>query len=136
MSRNEVKEGRLSDFVQRVISTAIERDLNDPALRGVVVTEVKVTSDFHIAFVFWMSKNEKEAAVALEKAKGKLRSKVAKGCNLRTAPVLEFRYDELQERAQRIEEKIASALKEDEKMEEESSGKGFAGEENPYKTDE
>lgn len=136
MSRNEIKEGRLADFVQRVVSTAIERDLNDPALRNVVITEVRVTSDFHIAFVFWISKNKRQAAAALEKAKGKLRFRVARGCSLRVAPVLEFRYDELQEKALRIEEKIEAALREDEKIKKESSEKDFAGKENPYRTNE
>lgn len=133
MGRNEVKEGRLADFVQRAVATSLERDLKDPALRGVTITEARVTPDFHIAFVFWISQNREEAARALEKAKGKLRSRVAKGCGLRTAPSLEFRYDELQDKAMRIEKKIDEALKEDEEMEKESSEKGFAGEENPYR---
>ena len=133
MGRNEVKEGRLADFVQRAVATALERDLKDPALRGVTITEARVTPDFHIAFVFWISQNRQEAARALEKAKGKLRSRVAKGCGLRTAPSLEFRYDELQDNAIRIEKKIDEALKKDEEMEKESSEKGFAGEENPYR---
>ncbi|MBO6020915.1 MAG: 30S ribosome-binding factor RbfA [Aeriscardovia sp.] len=133
MGRNEVKGGRLADFVQRSVATALERDLKDPALRGVTITEARVTPDFHIAFVFWISQNRQEAARALEKAKGKLRSRVAKGCGLRTAPSLEFRYDELQDNAIRIEKKIDEALKKDEEMEKESSEKGFAGEENPYR---
>ena len=91
MSRNEVKEGRLADFIQRSVATAIERDLKDPALRSVTITEAKVSPDFHIAYVFWISQNREEAAKALEKAKGKLRSRVAKGCGLRIAPALEFR---------------------------------------------
>ncbi|MBR4399829.1 MAG: 30S ribosome-binding factor RbfA [Aeriscardovia sp.] len=133
MSRNEVKEGRVADFVQRAVATALERDLKDPALRGVTITEARVSADLHMACVFWISQNRKEAKEALERAKGKLRSRIARGCGLRTAPQLEFRYDELQDRAIRIEEKIDQALREDEKMEQESSEKAFAGEENPYR---
>ena len=133
MSRNEVKEGRLADFIQRSVATAIERDLKDPALRSVTITEARVSPDFHIAYVFWISQNRDEAAKALERSKGKLRSRVAKGCGLRTAPTLEFRYDELQDSAVRIEERIQEALRQDEEMEKQSSEKGFAGEENPYR---
>ena len=135
MGRSEAKEGRIADFVQRTVATAIERDLKDPALRGVTVTEARVTPDLHMAFVYWICPegSREDAAAALEKAKGKLRSRVARGCGLRTAPSLDLRYDELQDRAMRIEEKIDEALREDETREEESLEKGFAGEENPYR---
>lgn len=135
MGKSEVKEGRIADFIQRTVATAIERDLKDRALRGVTVTEARVTPDLHMAYVYWICPGggRQEAEEALDKAKGKLRSRVARGCGLRTAPSLDFRYDELQDRAMRIEEKIDEALREDEKMEEESSEKRFAGEENPYR---
>ena len=33
MGKSEVKEGRVADFIQRTVATAIERDLKDRALR-------------------------------------------------------------------------------------------------------
>ena len=80
MSRNEVKEGRLADFIQRAVATAIERDLKDPALRSVTITEAKVSPDFHIAYVFWISQNREEAAKALEKAQKQIDSAFEQAC--------------------------------------------------------
>ena len=44
---------RIAGLIQRVVANALEKDIHDPRLRGVTITEVRVTNDMQQARIFW-----------------------------------------------------------------------------------
>jgi ribosome-binding factor A len=101
------------------------------------VTDVRVSGDTQQATVFYTVLGEEEAertasAVALESAKGLIRSEVAKQLGMRHAPTLTFVHDALPESARHLDEVLARAKAQDEALAAER-GAAYAGEADPYK---
>jgi ribosome-binding factor A len=71
-------------------------------------------------------------AVALESAKGLLRSEVAKQLGMRHAPTLTFIHDALPESARHLDEVLARAKAQDAEVAAQR-GSSYAGEADPYK---
>jgi ribosome-binding factor A len=115
-------EGRRSDrvgeAVLREISELLMRDIKDPRLRGVTLTEVKVTPDLRHARVYFSilegATRAREAISGFHSAAGFIRQKVGRDLGLRYAPELDFEFDASGERAARIDallKKTASSSK-------------------------
>jgi ribosome-binding factor A len=71
--------------------------------------------------------------VALESAKGLIRSEVAKQLGMRHAPTIEFIQDALPENARHIDELLAKAREQDAAVSASSAGATFAGDDDPYR---
>lgn len=142
-----VQAGKLASLVQRIVAQGMESRLNDPRLQYVTITEVRVTNDLHIARIYWTdstslsestdkqnkkSVNKKQITVALNQARGRLRSLVGEHAGLRLTPQLEFVYDELPQEARDIETALNVAQERDMNLEESRQEKQYAGDENPY----
>lgn len=85
-------------------------DVHDPGARGVFVTEVKVSDDLSHAHVYLRlldsepSPKQRRAVVsAMGRASGFMRSKVAARLKMKRVPDLEFHWDDLVDRADRVE---------------------------------
>ena len=104
----EVKRSvRVAARVQEELASMLSRDVKDPRVVGVVISRVLMTDDLRQARVFVRVLEEDkrdEALKGLAKASAMLRSGVGKRAKLRYAPELEFRYDEGQDAALRIEQ--------------------------------
>jgi ribosome-binding factor A len=98
---------RVAEVVHRELSALLYRDLKDPRLRGVTLTEVKVTPDLRHARVYFShlegAERAKEAIGGFRSAAGFIRQKIGRGLGLRYSPELEFEYDPSIERAARID---------------------------------
>ena len=82
--------------------------LNDPRLQNVTLTEVRVTRDLQLAYVYFRlyeptKKLIAESSNALYSASGLFRHKLSKNLDVRRVPVLRFFYDETLEKAVRID---------------------------------
>jgi len=128
---------KIADRIQVIVAEMLERRVKDPRLGFVTVTDVRVTGDSQQATVFYTVLGEDadlvSTAVALESAKGILRSEVAKQLAMRHAPTLEFIHDALPETARHLDEVLAQARALDEAVAAVATGAVYAGEADPYK---
>ena len=111
--------------------------VKDPRLGMVTITDVRLSGDLHDATLFYTvlgSDDERAAsAVALESAKGVLRSEVGRQTGVRFTPTLTFIADSLPEDTKHIEELLAVAAQADAAVEKIRENAMPAGDPNPYR---
>ena len=111
---NETRMHRVEDSLQRVLSQALIRDIKDPRLSLTTVSAVKVARDLSCAKVFVSflkpDTNVEEALEVLNRAKGLLRHHIAKNCDLRIVPELQFVHDATVAHGHHISSLIDKAL--------------------------
>lgn len=123
------------------MASALEHEVKDPRLARVTITDTKVTADLHDATVYYTVLGDKldnppdlqGAALALESAKGVLRTMVGAGTGVRFTPTLTFVADNIPEDAKRIEELLARAQAADAEVARIANGAKPAGDPDPYK---
>lgn len=128
---------RLADRIKVIVAEMLERRIKDPRLGFVTVTDAYVTNDLREATLFYTVLGDAEAktgsAIALESAKGVLRSEVGRQTGVRYTPSLAFVADEIPDNARQLEQLIAQAKAADERVAKRSAGATFAGDSDPYK---
>lgn len=106
------KQARMSGQIRKILSELLLREVSDPRLYGLTVTDVELDSELMYARikVNALGEEEREAEVmfALEHAKGFLRREVAKRVRLRKAPELTFIWDVSLERGEKLHKLISS----------------------------
>lgn len=109
---SKIKQERTSGQIRKILSQLILRDVSDPRLHGVTVTDVEIDPELLFAKVYVSALGEEdrqpEVMLGLEHAKGFLRREVAKRVRLRKAPELIFKWDESLERGERIDALLAN----------------------------
>ena len=105
---------RVGEMIRHKLAEMLARgDIHDDTLAGHVITvpEVRITADLKIATVYVMplgGKGAQEVVVALARNKGFIRSEIARSINLKYAPDLRFKFDEMFDEAARIDALLAS----------------------------
>ncbi len=91
------RASRLGDQIMRELANMLLEESQDPRLAFVTLSGVRMNSNLRVAeILFTLSggeENLKDAEVALEKAKGFLRSGLGKRLKLRYLPELRFVHD-------------------------------------------
>ena len=99
---------RVDEAVREVLSDAVAKDLKDPRIGFVTVTDVKTSTDLRRARVYVTvlgGQDERDAALAgLQSAHGVLQRRVNAELRMKRTPTLEFIYDQTTDRAMRMEE--------------------------------
>lgn len=118
-----IKQERMSDQIRAILSTLLLREVSDPRLHGVTVTEVRLDPELMFAdiYVNALGDETREAEVmdGLNRANGFLRRAVGKRVRLRNTPELHFHWDTTLERGERMNQILDSldippAVEEDE----------------------
>ena len=112
MPREFGRAERLAEQVQREVGTALLREVKDPRLRGAMISRVDVSRDLSVAKVFVTvpAGGDVDAVMSgLNRARGFLRSMVAKEIRMRSVPELRFVYDDTLDEAERIDELLRRA---------------------------
>lgn len=138
---DHARAARMAKRIQQIVATAIEREIKDPRLEFVTITDARVTGDLHDATVFYTVRGRtvddapdvKLAEAALSKAKGQLRKIVGDQLSVRFTPTLSFSYDSVPEASAHMEELLAKARAHDEAIRAQSAGAKPAGEADPYR---
>jgi ribosome-binding factor A len=121
------RQRRVSEAIHRELSMLLMREVRDPRLADITITEVRVTPDLLIARVYYSvlgnAEQAKEAAIALESAKGYLRTQLAAQVRLRLAPDLAFYLDTSAEYGRHIDE-LLDQIAQDHKPEDGSEPAG------------
>jgi ribosome-binding factor A len=99
---------RLAERIRQEVADLLLRDLVDPRLQMLSVTDVQVDREFAFADVYVSlveadAKRREEILAALEGARGHVRHELAARIPLRTFPQIRFHWDPTPERAERLE---------------------------------
>jgi ribosome-binding factor A len=113
---------RVAVQLRQEIARFVGRELADPRLEGLVVSNAWISADLRLAKVYFriattlegaeLAERRKEAETALERASGRLRKAVTARLGLRVAPELRFVYDEGQDARNRIEQLLDEVKRE------------------------
>jgi ribosome-binding factor A len=106
---------RIAQQIQQTLSELIRRELRDPRLGMVTLTEVRVSKDLSYAKVFFsvLGAQPQQAQEILEAAAPILRGPLGRALGIRHSPELRFVHDELIESGARLSELIHKAVKDD-----------------------
>lgn len=103
---------RINERIQMELSEMLVREISDPRLLGISITDVRVDRELAYADIYFSalegSKRAAEILDGLEHAKGFLRHELAIRVDLRTFPRLRFHWDPTFEKAETIEKLFAS----------------------------
>lgn len=102
---------RIADRVREELSEMLVREINDPRLKLIYVTDVKVDkelayADVYVSAVEGVSRS-KDVLAGLESASGFIRRTLASRIELRAFPRLRFHWDMTPEKADHIEKTLA-----------------------------
>ena len=109
---------RVAERVREEIASALEREIDDPRLRRVVVTRVEVTDDLqHARVLVRLTHDDGPEARSnvlrgFRSAGAILRRRIGANLDLRRTPELRFFIDEGQDAQARIEELLAEIERE------------------------
>lgn len=114
------RSARLGEVIKVEVSEILHRQLKDPRIGFVSVTDVEVSQDLSFVRVFVSVLGDetarKDTMTALEKATGFVRSEIGKRVKLRHTPEITFLHDNSIERGSRIS-KILNDLKHEQSAE-------------------
>lgn len=138
---DHARAARMAKRIQQIIATAIEREVKDPRLEYITITDARLTGDLHDATVFYTVRGESvdaepdhgSAERALAKATGQLRKIMGTQLGVRFTPTLSFALDTVPEASAHIEKLLAEARARDEKLREAAREAKPAGEADPYR---
>jgi ribosome-binding factor A len=107
-----IKQDRVAERVHGILSELLLREVSDPRLQGVTVTEVKLDPELMFADVYVNALGDEtrrdEVLIGLKSATGFLRREVGKRVRLRNTPELHFHWDQTLERGERLNRIISS----------------------------
>ena len=109
---------RVDEAVREVLGDAVSRDLKDPRIGFVTVTDVRTSPDLRHATVYVSvlgAPEEQEATLeGLRSAHGILQSRIASELRMKRTPTLTFALDHTAEKAAHIEALIDEVAPHDE----------------------
>lgn len=107
-----IKQDRMAERIKTILSELLLREISDPRLQGVTVTEVKIDPELMFSDVYVNAlgdeSRQEEVIKALGRANGFLRREVGKRVRLRNTPELHFHWDLTLERGERMNQLISS----------------------------
>lgn len=106
-----VRLQRIADRIRQELAEMLIREINDPRLKLIYLTDVKVDRELAYADIFVSAveglSRSKDVLAGLESASGFIRRTLASRMELRAFPRLRFHWDVTPENADRIEKKLA-----------------------------
>jgi len=123
MPREFGRKQRVAELVRRELAVLLAKEINDPRMKGVTVTDVEVSPDLKHARVYVTSMpgradkhlSERELLAVLKRAAGYLRRQLGTHVDLKQTPSLSFFYDHSIENGIRMDKLIDNAVLSDQK---------------------
>ncbi len=111
------RSDRVGDMIREVLCEMLLRDLNDPRLTTITITDVVVTRDLKIGTVYFSARGdpprEESALRGLQSATGYIRKRLGRELRLRYVPDLFFKVDHSFEYGDKIDRLIQTIKKEE-----------------------
>ncbi|ABR74488.1 ribosome-binding factor A [Actinobacillus succinogenes] len=120
MAREFKRSDRVAQELQKEVAVILQREVKDPRIGMVTVSDVEVSRDLAYAkiFVTFLFDNDPEAIKqgmkGLEKAAPYIRSLLGKAMRLRIVPELRFVYDQSLVEGMRMSNLVSNVIKNDE----------------------
>ncbi len=99
---------RVSGHIQKVLSDILQKNVKDPRLEMIVITDVKMSRDLRTARIYYATssggKDTAEVTEGFKSALGYLKRQLSRELGLRYMPDLKFLYDESFDYASHIDE--------------------------------
>jgi ribosome-binding factor A len=115
MPKSFSRKTRVAEQIQRTLSELIRKEVRDPRLGLVTLTEVQMSPDLSYATVYYsvIGGDPALAEKILDIAAGFLRGALGRSLGLRHSPEIRFVHDELIEKGAHLSALISSALRDD-----------------------
>lgn len=128
---------QIAERILVIVAETVEMRIKDPRIGFVTFTAARLTSDLREGTVFFTVLGDDEARentlIALNSAKGVIRTEMGKRLGMKHTPSLTFIPDALPETAAHIDALLQKAAANDAKVHEQAVGAKFAGDADPYK---
>ncbi len=116
---------RVADVIKNELSLLLISKVRDPNLAAVSISRVSVSDDLKNAKIFYTifpgeKKRPGQVKKGFERAKGFMRSHLAKVLNMRFTPALQFYYDDKADKVREIEDLFQEIADERRRGEEDS----------------
>lgn len=121
MSEPSKRNRQVADMIQRELSLALRREIKDPRLANLSITDVVLSPDFKHAKIYFNLINDKDledAKIALQRGTGHFRHILAEKLALRFTPALVFYYDQTLLKAERLGKLLSETEKKIDETEE------------------
>lgn len=109
-----IKQDRMAERIRSILSTLLLREVSDPRLQGVTITEVRLDPELMFADVYVNALGDEarqaEVLDGLRRANGFLRRETGKRVRLRNTPELHFHWDKTLDYGERINQMIDSLV--------------------------
>lgn len=103
---SKIRQKRTAEQIRLILSELVHREMRDPRLQGLTITEVRIDRELQYADIYVNALGEEErqeeVMVALDGANGYMRRELAKSLHVRTVPHLHFHWDPTLAHAERI----------------------------------
>ena len=113
---SQLRLQRIADRIREELSEMVVTEISDPRLSGISITDAKVDREFTFADIFVSAveghERAEEVLAGLNHASGYIRKNLAARVDLRIFPRLRFHWDPTPEKADHIEQILASLRKE------------------------
>lgn len=109
---SKIRQQRTADAIQRELSILSQRELSDPRLQDMTVTDVTIDRELEHADIYVNAlggeSRRAEVMAGLENAAGYIRRELASRLRLRSVPQLHFHWDPSLAQAERVNEILDS----------------------------
>ncbi|SIN72592.1 30S ribosome-binding factor RbfA [Salinivibrio sp. ES.052] len=127
MGKDFSRTDRVGHQLQKEIALILQREIKDPRIGMVTVSDVQISRDLAYAkvFVTFLTVDEQaptESLKALNEASGYIRSLVGKAIRLRITPELTFVFDESLTEGIRISNLVSKAVRSDNERRDDDKG--------------
>lgn len=104
---------RVAEQIQKDLAELIPRELRDPRLGFVTLTDIELTPDYAYATVYFsvLTGSATDTEEALNEASGYLRNLIFKRLHIHTVPTLRFKHDESVEKGAEMSDLIDRAVR-------------------------
>ena len=117
---SQLRLRRIADRIREELSVMLIKEVRDPRVEMITITDVNVDREFAYADIFISapegSARSQEILEGLQSAAGFLRHNLAERVDLRVFPRLRFHWDPTPERADHIEKLLDAIHKQSEEM--------------------
>lgn len=134
---DQARAARLAQRIKVTVAEALRKNVKEPGVENITITEVRVTNDLQHATVYYTifgdESTKAEAEESIQRSRGILRREMGRNLSIRLTPTLELASDEVPESAQALEDLIRQTKERDEALAAHRAEGAYAGEEDPYK---
>jgi ribosome-binding factor A len=131
---------KVAEQIKVIAAGMLERRIEDPRLGFLTITDARLSKDWRRCDLFYTVLGDDVAwaasAAALDSAKGQIRTQVSRQLKMRFAPEIVFVPDAMPQQSSHMEEVFAAARARDAEVAGLAVGASYAGEADPYKSDD